>query len=520
MAWGGFNTVVSGLFTSKKSLYVTGHNIANISNKDFSRQIITQSATDAEKVYGVGMLGTGTEITDVKRVRDDYINNKFWDESGKHGDWETRMERLKDIENAFNEPTDSSLRQVTDDLYKAIEQLNNNPSDYASKSLVRESARTFTGQLNELAKKLYNLQSEADFQIRTKVNQVNDYGAQIAEVNKQIEAVELDGSHANDLRDKRDGLIDDLSKIVNIDVTEYDGKLNLSIGGMTLVDHDNNNKLLIKEIDNAHNPEEKLSKIYWEGNGLELKLTDGEIKGLIDVRGDGSIDGNGSGEDSSYRGIPYYVNRLNEFAATVATQMNRVHATGVGQDGESGKLFMTSFGKNTEDITINGKAIKDLDLEDKESADYKAFEAYMRENVKADNIDISGDLKQDLDTLATATAEDGPENNKNLKRFLDLRNNKKFFDTPTAQGTPDEFLKSVISTLAVDTQQAKRMEANEATIMKNVKERRMSDSGVSKDEETANMIKFQHAYNANARMIRTLDEVYNIVVNQLGTMGR
>jgi flagellar hook-associated protein 1 FlgK len=144
----------------------------------------------------------------------------------------------------------------------------------------------------------------------------------------------------------------------------------------------------------------------------------------------------------------------------------------------------------------------------------------MRENVRADNIDISGDLKNDLNTLATATADDGPENNKNLKNLLDLRNDKKFFDTPTAQGTPDEFLKSIVSTLAVDAQQAKRMESNEGTIMKNVKERRMSDSGVSKDEETANMVKFQHAYNANARMIRALDEVYNIVVNQLGTMGR
>ncbi|MCT4663308.1 MAG: flagellar hook-associated protein FlgK [Tissierellales bacterium] len=520
MAWDGFNTVVSGLFTSKRSLYVTGHNIANINNKDFSRQVITQSATQAQRVYGVGMLGTGTQITDVKRVRDDYINNKFWDESGKHGDWEIRMNRLKDIENAFNEPTDSSMRKATDDLYKAIEQLNNNPSDYASKSLVRESAKTFTGQLNELAKKLYNLQSEADFQVRTKVTQVNDYGSQIAEVNKQIELMELDGSYANDLRDKRDGLLDDLSKIVNIDVTEYEGKVNVSVGGMTLVDHENSNKLLVKEMDNAQNPEEKLSKIYWESSGLELKLTDGEIKGLLDFRGDGSLDGEGSGENNEYRGIPYYVNRLNEFASTFAIQMNKVHATGVGGDGESGKLFMTAFGENTDKIKINGKAIKDLDLTNEESADYKAFEKYMRENVRADNIDISGDLKNDLNTLATATADDGPENNKNLKNLLDLRNDKKFFDTPTAQGTPDEFLKSIVSTLAVDAQQAERMESNEGTIMKNVKERRMSDSGVSKDEETANMVKFQHAYNANARMIRALDEVYNIVVNQLGTMGR
>jgi flagellar hook-associated protein 1 FlgK len=357
MAWDGFNTVVSGLFTSKRSLYVTGHNIANINNKDFSRQVITQSATQAQRVYGVGMLGTGTQITDVKRVRDDYINNKFWDESGKHGDWEIRMNRLKDIENAFNEPTDSSMRKATDDLYKAIEQLNNNPSDYASKSLVRESAKTFTGQLNELAKKLYNLQSEADFQVRTKVTQVNDYGSQIAEVNKQIELMELDGSYANDLRDKRDGLLDDLSKIVNIDVTEYEGKVNVSVGGMTLVDHENSNKLLVKEIDNAQNPEEKLSKIYWESSGLELKLTDGEIKGLLDFRGDGSLDGEGSGENNEYRGIPYYVNRLNEFASTFAIQMNKVHATGVGGDGESGKLFMTAFGENTDKIKINGKAI-------------------------------------------------------------------------------------------------------------------------------------------------------------------
>lgn len=520
MAWTGFDTVVKGLFASKQSLYVTGHNIANINNKEYSRQLVTQQATDPDKVHGVGMVGTGAEITEVKRVRDDYLNNKFWDEQGKHGDWATRKSGLGDIESSFNEPTDSSIRKVTDEMYKALEQLSTYPSDYASKSLVRESATTFAGQLNELSKKLYTLQAESNFQINTKVTEVNDYGVQIAELNKQIGLMELDGTHANDLRDKRDGLLDDLSKLVNLDTMEIDGKMKVSIGGMTLVENTTSNFLEVKEMDNDINPSQKLSKIVWESNGLELKLQDGEIKGLLELRGDGSRDGAGSGEGDSYRGVTYYVNRLDEFAATFATQMNRTHAQGFGADGQSGVLMFTDHGKASADIKINGKAINQLDLSDPKSADSIAFEKYMRDNVRADNLDVSKDIKTDLNNIAVATENDGQDNNKNLLKLLEQRNNKKFFDTPTAQGTPDEFLKSIISTLAVDGQQAVRMEKNEAAILKNVTERRMSDSGVSENEELSNMVKYQHAYNANARMIRTIDEIFSVVVNQLGMAGR
>lgn len=520
MAWDGFNQSVSGLFASQNSLYVTAHNIANVNNKNYSRQLVTQSATSPQTLPGVGMMGSGTNITDIYRVRDEYINHKYWNENGKHGVWETKKQSIADIEMSFNEPTDSSIRQITDNLYTAIEQLSTNASSYASKSYLRETGVTFAGQLNEMSRKLYTIQKELNFQVDVNVEKINDFSMQIADINKQIAHFELDGTKANDLRDKRDGLVDSLSKIVNVETNETDGKFSVSIGGMSLVDNLDRKALEIKKVDNAINPEEKISKILWADSGLELKVEDGNLKGLLEVRGDGTLDGVGSGENQTYRGIAYYTNRLNEFASTFALRLNELHTQGFGENGSTGLLMFTTDGKATADIKINGKAVNELDLKDKTSADYKAFEAYFRTNVRADNISLSSDLKSNLENIAVSDKKDGKENGNNLLAMLKQREDRLFFDSPTAQGPPDEFVKAIVSTVAVDSQQAIRMEKNEASIIKNILQRRMSDSGVNSDEEAANMIKYQQAYKASARMIQTMDEIYGVIVNQLGLSGR
>lgn len=526
MAWEGLNAAVSGIFASKQSLYVTSHNMANVNNKTYSRQLTTQEATSPDRLYGVGMIGTGTTITDIYRVRDQYLNTKYWNENGKHGTWESRMNSIKDIETSFNEPTDAAIRKSMDEFFKAVDQLSTGPSAYANRSFFRESVTTFSRQFNELSSKLYTIQKELNLQVNTKVEQVNDFAFQISDLNKQIAQFELDSTKANDLRDKRDAIVDQLSKIVNVETRESNGKFQVNLGGITLVDHTYHNALEIKSIENQVNPSEKLSKIVWSSNGLDFRPTDGELKGILEVRGDGTLDGVGSGENNA-RGVAYYVNRLNEFASTFALKMNTMHEKGYGLNGSTGLYMMTVDGKSTDEIKnitidVGGtpKKIGDLDLSDEKSADYLALQDYYRKNFRADNISLSKDITDNLDNIAAADAPNGQENGKNFLEILGARENKKFFDSPTAQGQPDDFLKAIISAVAVDSQQAQRMEKNEATIIKNILQRRMSDSGVSQDEEAANMVKFQHAYNANAKMINTMDQIFGVIVNQLGMAGR
>ncbi len=114
----GFNTAVKGLLASQRSLYITNHNINNINTKGYTRQLASQRATTPYDLPGgIGYLGTGTEIYDISRVRNSYLDFKYWNENAPMGgEWETKMNHLTEIEKLFGEPSNSSFRQYLDDF--------------------------------------------------------------------------------------------------------------------------------------------------------------------------------------------------------------------------------------------------------------------------------------------------------------------------------------------------------------------------------------------------------------------
>lgn len=481
--WIGFNTAVSGLLASQKNLYTTNNNIANVNTKGYSRQQNIQESNNPLNISGVGFLGTGTDITEVNRVRDSYLDFKYWGERAPVGEWSVKEDALTEISHVFNEPSDSSIRKNLDEFFTSLESLSTNPSDDSNRALVREKMISLTKYMNSTAENLKSTQKEINFEVGTNIKKINSYSDRIAGLSKEIYQIELDGSSANDLRDSRDLLVDELSEIVNINATEANGKFKVSIGGTTLVDHDISNKLKYPAptIENPLNKEEKLYQLEWE-NGNKLQLKSGTLKGLIDVR-------DGGGEKGEYRGVPFYITRLNEFANTFAERMNDIHKEGFTRDGKTGMSI---------------------------------FESDSGEKIDASNIKVSEDILRNLDNIAASSSNDtsNKENNDIIKDLIAKRDDNKFFDNTTPQGTPDDFMKSVLSTLAVDGQQSIRMKENGNVIVDGIDKRRQSESGVSLDEEMSNMVKFQHSYNAAARMITTIDEIYDVTINRLGLVGR
>lgn len=478
----GFNTAVKGLLASQRSLYITNHNIGNVNTRGYSRQEGFQRATMPMKLPGTGYLGTGTEIYDIQRIRDSYIDFKYWNESAPLGEWEAKRFHLFEIEKIFGEPSESSFRQYLDDFYGAMEYMSQNSSDLSYREPVRENALALTRHINESASRLENLKRDVKVAIDGKVKTINTLANQIASLNKQVYSHETSGRMANDLRDRRDLLLDELAQIVNIKVDEFDdGRLRVSISGVSLVDHLHVSQVQTSGDDNV--------ELQW-GNGSRIKLRSGEMKGLLDLY-------NGDGEAGSYRGIPYYENRLNEFAKTFAEEFNRQHNLGQRLGG-------------------NG-----LDDEGNEKSGGDFF--FIDDDNPAATISLTQDILDDLRNIA-AGGSDGTgqaDDNRNLLALIEQREDREFFGgVGVSQGTPDDFVKSIISNLAVDSLQGQRMSGSQTIMLQNIDTKRESISGVDYDEEMANIVKYQHSYIAAARMVTTIDTIMDVTINRLGLVGR
>lgn len=477
----GFNSAVRGLLASQRALYTTNHNIDNANTKGYSRQQVEQRATNPFLMAGIGFLGTGTEIYNVERVRDSFVDFKYWNETAPKGEWEIKKNQLLEIEKLMGEPSNSSFRKYMDDFYSSIDEMSKNPSDISYREPVRENAKAFTKHINETAKRLSDMKTETEYEIETKIKNINGLSRQIAGLNKQIHSAEVSGKPANDLRDRRELLVDELAKIVPIKVNESsDGKYRVSVGGISIVDHIHTNQVSFKEIDNGGDKE---YKILWE-NGGEVNPKSGELKGLMDML-------TGNGENNTYRGIPYFIEQLDKFAQGFAKKFNEQHEKGYGLESEdSAGAFFVGADNDPNNIT-------------------------------AATLTLSDEIIEDIRNIAAAGNKGGDaEDANNLLALISQREDKTFFEGGVSQGTPDDFIKSILSSMAVDSLQANRVYETQQLMQKNMETKRHSISGVELNEEMSDMVRFQHVYVASSKMITTMDNIIDITVNRLGLVGR
>lgn len=492
--FGTFNIATSGLFASQRALDITSHNISNADTEGYSRQIALQRATNPMVGDRSGVIGTGVETYDIIRTRSSYLDSKYWNQNKSYNEWQVKEDSLSEIEGIFNEPSDTGLRKVMDEFFSSLEELSKNASDNTCRVAVLEKGNILAASINRNGHELINSIRDINFDIKNKVAEVNSISERIVSLNKQIFSFELDGHQANDLRDQREVLVDKLSSIVDINVSEMPGPngndyFDVKIGGMTLIHHFDHNELATDEVElNSTSLDGtgitemgggKRSDIIWAGTtNQKVSISGGEIKGLLDVR-----DGDGVG--MNFRGIPYYINKLNEFAQDFAGKFNEQHMKGNDQYGNQGVEFFKApdAGKKTTciDLAVNPALLTDPKL------------------------------------IAASSLDNGESNSANIFMLIGLRNKEIFTNV---KGTPDDFIKSMLSALAVDSSQAKRMTSNSGSLVEQTKIRRLSDSGVSLDEEMTNMVKFQQAYSASAKMVTTLDKILDTTVNRLGIVGR
>jgi flagellar hook-associated protein 1 FlgK len=519
----GLNIAVRGLFTAQRNLSVVGHNLNNVNTPGFSRQQAVQVAARPMALFdGTGMLGTGSDIISIQRVRDEYLDFKYWSENVTSGEWEAKKELLNELEVTFNEPSDSGFVTIQNEFFNSLQELAKDPSSAAVRELVCQKGAQLANYFNSTAVHLEKLQSDANYNIRVKVEEVNSLAEQIRQLNQQIYIAELDGSNANDLRDRRTLLVDNLSKIVNMEASEVvtgklpdgrdDKRFIITISGKALVDHFHVTKLKVEQRKTKLNEDVDISGLYevgWE-DGNKLTIKGGELKGYLDIR-DGNEGLNGS---PSNKGIPYYMRKMNEFVRTFAMAFNEGlidldgdgtiddgcgHADGYTLNSATGIRFFTMLGDNGQPLT---------------SAEFEALPGDISEKynkVTAKNFCVGYEVSNDPNNISTSDVPGEVGNIETLNAIIEMRHNTHMF----IEGKPEDFMKSIVATLGIDSQQAKMRADSQRVMVNQIENRRLSNSGVSIDEEMTNLVRFQHSYNAAAKMIQTMSEVYEILINGL-----
>ncbi len=544
----GLNTALSGLFANQRSLGIVSHNIANANTEGYSRQVMNTKAYDPQKLPGgLGTLGVGVDITAVKQIRDNYLDFKYRVETSVQGEWDARASVLEELEGIFNEPSDSSIAELLDQYYESLQSLQKNPENLTARTLVRQNTIALSEGTQRISNMLKDLQADLNFQFKSAVGEVNSLADQIAKLNETIYKSELEGGIANDVRDQRNVLVDQLSKLVNVDYYEDEqNRFYVLVGGQQLVAHyrSDNLELVARAEKVNEDDDEEIMDVQW-GNGNKLNITSGKLLGLRDVRD------NMFGDK---KGIPYYIDKLNNFIDTFTNTFNGIHEKGYGLDGSTGNYMFTIDNMSTAEYkthlltkgldglaaaevtasVLNGVSVLPADEQQdkineniqKILANNPSFEGktvrmidgkyYVVDRMKASEVTIARDL-EDLNKFAAATRlEDVPGDGSNILNMIETRHDVKLYEW----GAPEDFIKSLVSNLGVDAAEANRVSTNQGILTKDYSSARDSIMGVSLDEEMANMIKYQTAYNANARMVNIFDEMLDLVVNRLGTGGR
>lgn len=217
----GLSISKSGLYASMGGINTTAHNIANTETDGYSRQIVNQKAGSALRVNSAyGMAGSGVDVTGVEQMRDTYYDMKYRTNNTMYGSYLTKEHYMIEIENYFNEVKTEGFTTNFNNMFDTIQEVAKNPSNLTTRTELTNFAQNLCEYFNSMSNSMKGIQEECNFEIKNQADRINALGQQISALTKQINTLEVNGGTANDLRDERNLLVDELSQICDISVTE------------------------------------------------------------------------------------------------------------------------------------------------------------------------------------------------------------------------------------------------------------------------------------------------------------
>lgn len=332
----GLSIASSGIRAANAALNTTANNIANTHTDGYSRQQVTQEAADALRLFTTyGCAGAGVDTVAIERVRDEFYDLRFRNNNSTLGEYDIKKYYTQSIEDYLDDDGDTGFEAIFDEFMRALQDVKNNPSLRDYKAAFIASTQKLAEYFNTTAGNLQALQKDVNEEIKLRVERINSITSEIATMNKQINVVEMTGTRANQLRDKRDLLLDELSEIVDIKTEEYPitdpydperetggTRFIVSIAGnQPIVDGGDYHKLECRSrADNEkvnQSDADGLYDIYWD-NGNDFNLNNasmgGSLKGLVAMR-----DGN---NNKAFQGIVQAVTK-GQFGTEVTVKASR-----------------------------------------------------------------------------------------------------------------------------------------------------------------------------------------------------
>ncbi|AWB10995.1 flagellar hook-associated protein 1 FlgK [Thermodesulfobium acidiphilum] len=315
----GLKIAESALSANQLAMDVTGHNVANANTANYSRQSPVFVQNTPLSYPTSGEVGTGVNISTIKRYRDSFIDAQLRNASSLQSYYDTSSTLLQQVQTALAEPSNSGLQTSLQNFFSAFQSLANNPSDLSTRQLVISDSQNLIFSYQSLYRGLIDLRNQLNSSLSTLATNVNTIAQNIYTLNKQIAVVSASGQQPNDLMDQRDNLIDQLAKLVNVNyATDQSGNLLVSIGGHSLVSTAGYDSLtVIPDASNPSDPNDSTSqplyKLVWSSDGMNANVSGGQIGATLDMRDINLVS---------------YLNQLNSQATSLMSAVNYLNSQG------------------------------------------------------------------------------------------------------------------------------------------------------------------------------------------------
>ena len=539
----------SGLRTSQNALNTTAHNMSNIDTKGYTRQQIAQSTRNYNtfnndtKLNEPMQTGLGVYYSNTRQLRDVFLDRSYRLESGRQAFYEVNYETIKEVEDLFQELNGTVFQETMANLWGAVQELSKDPTNATLQTQFVNRCNEFVFRSQNIYKGLVDYQNRMNSSVKDIVGKINNYAEHISELNKEISKIELGGvERANDLRDKRNKLLDELGKLGDITYEEDPSKnVIVSFEGVPLVKLDGVNRI---GLDNTDSPSGYLTP-YWEFAAKEtidpvthLKKMDisgatvvnltlpvssdsrtdvGLLRGTLLARGDHAAtfhditDDTGSYYNSGYPGNVSSTSVANSAIMNIQAEFDLLFNSTIEainkvmRNAVSNPATVSQKG-STEDYVMFKMADENATLNYNINATHLAGQN--RKGLSVMNTKINEALLKDPALFSFKTVE-GTTDNAAIEALKKAFTEEKYRLNPNTVATTsiNGYYKALVSQIGIDGNVFKGiMESQEKTV-DGISAAREEIHGVSQDEELQYMIQFQNAFNASSRYINVVNEM-------------